>query len=79
MAMGVAEASDPEGAIKAVTAAGRRLRDIDGAGVIILGCAGMGVHRTRLQKELGLPVIDPVQAAVGAAISALDLNSMGYK
>ena len=78
VAMGVAEASDPEGAIKAVTAAGRRLRDIDGAGVVILGCAGMGVHRARLQKELGLPVIDPVQAAVAAAITALDLRYKEY-
>ena len=78
VAMGVAEASNPERAIKAVVAAGRRLRDIDGAGAIILGCAGMGVHRARLQKELGLPVIDPVQAAVAAAITALDLSYKEY-
>jgi Asp/Glu/hydantoin racemase len=36
----------------------------DGAGVIVMGCAGMAVHRRGLERELGIPVIDPTQAAV---------------
>ena len=47
------------------------LRDQDGADVVILGCAGMSRYRRRLQALLGLPVIDPTQAAVGLALSAL--------
>jgi len=47
------------------------LRDRDGADVVILGCAGMSRYRQRLEHELGLPVIDPTQAAVGFAFSAL--------
>ena len=47
--MGVAAAGDSGHAQGSVTEAGRRLRDEDGAGVVILGCAGMGVHRLRLQ------------------------------
>ncbi|TWG53225.1 aspartate/glutamate racemase family protein [Aminobacter sp. J44] len=74
MQMTVAEAADPHGAAGAVARTGTALRDEDGAGVVILGCAGMGAHRPRLQAELGIPVIDPVQAATAAAITALDLE-----
>lgn len=42
-----------------------------GAGVVILGCAGMARHRARLEAELGVPVIDPTQAAVAMALGAL--------
>ena len=46
------------------------LRDEDGAAAIVLGCTGMAPHRARLEGELGVPVIDPVQAAVEVAIAA---------
>lgn len=42
-----------------------------GAGALILGCAGMARHRHGLQEELGLPVIDPTQAAVAMALGTL--------
>jgi allantoin racemase len=47
------------------------LRDQDGADVVILGCAGMSRYRRRLEDRLGRPVIDPTQAAVGLALTAL--------
>lgn len=47
------------------------LRDQDGADVVILGCAGMARYRRRLEERLALPVIDPTQAAVGLALTAL--------
>jgi allantoin racemase len=53
---------------------GRELRDIDGAETIILGCAGMAKHRAALSDYLGIPVIDPVQAATSMAISAVLLG-----
>ncbi|PZX10338.1 Asp/Glu/hydantoin racemase [Palleronia aestuarii] len=39
----------------------------DGSDVIVLGCAGMVCHRAPLEAALGIPVIDPVQAAVAMA------------
>jgi len=72
--MGVAEASDPEHALGRVCDTAQALRDIDGAEVVILGCAGMGHHRPALEKALGIPVVDPVQAAVVAVIGQLELN-----
>lgn len=54
-----------------------RLRDVgaalgaDGAEVVILGCAGMARHRSTLEQALGIPVIDPTQAAVAMALGAV--------
>ena len=50
---------------------GTQLRDQDGAQSVILGCAGMARHRSLLQEFLGVPVIDPVQAAVTMAMGAI--------
>ena len=46
----------------------QQLRDEDQADTIILGCAGMASHRSSLESKIGIPVIDPVQAAVSMAI-----------
>jgi len=40
----------------------------DGAECLILGCAGMAKHRKPLEAALGVPIIDPVQAATALAI-----------
>ena len=75
--MGVAEASSDGGIKQAVIETGMALRDRDGADVVILGCAGMGRQRNRLQATLGLPVVDPVQAAVVTAVTQLDIGYFG--
>lgn len=54
---------------------GMDLRDKDGAETIILGCAGMAAHRAPLADYLGIPVVDPVQAATSMAIGAVLLNN----
>ncbi len=50
-------------------AAGEALRDIDGARAIVIGCAEFGGLRARLEEALGIPIIDPVGAAIGMAIA----------
>lgn len=72
--MSVAEANDLDLAGVSVAQTAKILVETDGAGVVVLGCAGMGGHRPFLQRELGVAVVDPVQAAVAAAINALDLR-----
>lgn len=47
---------------------GTVLRDKDGAGAVVLGCAGMARHRTGLEQVLGIPVVDPTQAGVAMAL-----------
>ena len=46
----------------------QQLRDEDQADTVILGCAGMASHRSSLESKIGIPVIDPVQAAVSMAM-----------
>jgi Asp/Glu/hydantoin racemase len=60
--------------VETLVRVGRQLRDLDGADVVILGCAGLGSYRPALEAQLGLPVIDPVQAGVALAATNLDLR-----
>jgi len=53
---------------------GQTLCERDGADVVILGCAGLGGYRLALQTQLGVPVVDPVQAGVVLALSSIDLD-----
>lgn len=63
--------------VQRVARIGAALRDEDGADVVILGCAGLGAYRTALQAELGLPIVDPVQAGVALACTHAELGYLG--
>ena len=69
--MSVAETASGEGTLDRLIAVGRELRDEDGAGAIVMGCAGMARHRRALEEAVGVPVIDPTQAAVAMALGAV--------
>ncbi len=59
---------------KTIRSCGKRLRDEDGADVLIMGCAGMANYRDILEVETGLPVIDPCQAAAAMALGQIALG-----
>lgn len=65
---------DEDRVLGRMLAAGRALRDSKGADVLVLGCAGMARYRDPLETELDMPVVDPTQATVGVAITALRLG-----
>jgi Asp/Glu/hydantoin racemase len=69
--MSVAESASGEGTLDRMIAIGRQLKEQDGAGAIVMGCAGMARHRKPLEEALGIPVIDPTQAAVTIAIGTI--------
>nr|WP_047579537.1 aspartate/glutamate racemase family protein [Methylobacterium sp. ZNC0032] len=69
--MSVAESASGEGTLARMITIGTELKDLDGAGAIVMGCAGMARHRRPLEDALGIPVIDPTQAAVAMAIGTL--------
>ena len=71
--MSVAESAEGAGTLARLIEVGRELRDRDGAGAVILGCAGMARHRAPLEAALEIPVIDPTQAAVNMAIGTVQL------
>jgi allantoin racemase len=72
--MSVAETASGEGTLAKMIEVGRALRDEDGAGAIVMGCAGMARHRRPLEQALGIPVIDPTQAAVSMALGVVQFS-----
>ena len=66
----VDESANDPGTLDRIIVQGRRLIDDYGADVLVLGCAGMAAHRERAAKALSVPVIEPVEAAVAAALAA---------
>ena len=69
--MSVAESASGEKTLDRMIEVGTELRDRDGAETIVMGCAGMARHRKPLEAALGVPVIDPTQAAVTMALGAV--------
>jgi Asp/Glu/hydantoin racemase len=74
LGLGVAELSDEKKTFHRMLETGARLRDNRGADVVVMGCGGMAPYRKRLQDELGIPVVEPTQAAVAMAIGRVRLG-----
>jgi allantoin racemase len=70
----VAELSDEKKTVGRMMDVGKRLRDEHGADVIVMGCAGMARYRKPLQEAVGIPVVEPTQAAVSMAIGRVRLG-----
>jgi len=71
--MSVAETASGEGTLARMIEVGRALMHQDGAQAVVMGCAGMARHRKPLEDALGVPVIDPTQAAVTMALGVVQL------
>lgn len=74
LGLGVAALADPARTVQAMIDTGRRLRDDDGADVLIMGCAGMAQYRDTLRDATGLPVVEPCQAAAAQALGLIALG-----
>jgi len=57
----------PDLALAALIESGRSLAAA-GAGTVILGCTGMAHHRGAIEAAIGVPVIEPCQAAAALAM-----------
>ena len=74
---GVVALSDEEATFTRMREVGRTLVDGHGADVVVMGCAGMARYRNRLEEAIGVPVIDPTQAAVAMALGLLQARAVG--
>ena len=74
LGLGVTDLADPDQSLGAMIATGKRLRDDDGANVLIMGCSGMAQYRATLESETGLPVVEPCQAAAALALGHIALG-----
>jgi allantoin racemase len=73
----VVELSNEKKTFGRMVEVGKTLRDTHGADVVVMGCAGMARYRKPLQDEIGIPVVEPTQAAVAMAIGRVRLNWAG--
>ena len=73
----VVELSDEKKTFRRMVEVGKALRDAHGADVVVMGCAGMARYRKPLQDAVGIPVVEPTQAAVAMAIGRVRLNWAG--
>ena len=74
LGMSVAETASGEKTLERMVEVGRYLKEKDGAEALVMGCAGMARHRAPLEQALGVPVIDPTQAAVTMALAAVQFS-----
>ena len=74
--MSVAETASGERTLDRMVEIGRQLQEQDGAEAVVMGCAGMARHRRPLEQALGIPVIDPTQAAVTMALGVVQLSRL---
>lgn len=72
--LGVLELADETRTFERLKVVGTSLRDSAMANVVILGCAGMTAFRTDLENHLGVPIVEPCQAAVAMAIGRVALQ-----
>jgi Asp/Glu/hydantoin racemase len=70
----IAEMADDALTLGRMIAVGRSLRDTHHADVLVMGCAGMARFREPLERELGIPIVEPTQAAVTMAIGRVRLG-----
>jgi len=71
----IAALLDPMATRAALVVAGQALV-AGGAGAVILGCTGMAGHRDALEALLGVPVIEPCQAAVTQALGIVAVAAL---
>jgi len=72
----VTELSDVARTRERLIATGRRLVEEHSANVVVMGCAGMAQYRRELEQAIGVPVVEPTQAAAGMALSRVQLASV---
>ncbi len=74
LGLGVSDLANADKSLTAMINTGKRLRDEDGADVLIMGCAGMASYLAQVRDATGLPVVEPSQAAVSLALGQIALG-----
>jgi allantoin racemase len=71
--LGVGELAEDDRVRDRMLRVGEALRDRDGAGVLVMGCAGMARFHRDIERAIGIPVVEPTKAAVTMAFGAVCL------
>ena len=65
---------EPEKTKAAGMALARRMVEEDGAEVIVMGCAAMAGYSDEIERELGVPVLDPLVVALKMTEAIVDMG-----
>jgi len=60
--------------VEAISRSARKAVEFDGADAIVLGCTGMADVASMVEKEVGVPVIEPTGVAVWTAVAMRSLG-----
>ena len=71
--LSVAELSDETRTLSRMVEVARTLKATHGADVLVMGCAGMASFRAPLEEAVGIPVVEPTQAAAVMAVGHVRL------
>ena len=71
LGLGVADLAREDTTRAAMIRTAQTLRDVDGADVLVQGCAGLARYRRVLEEAVGLPVVEPCQAATALALGQI--------
>ena len=74
LGLGAADIAEPDESLAAIIATGKRIRDEDGADVLIVGSVGIAHYLDPLRDATGLPMIEPPQAVVAMALGQTALG-----
>jgi allantoin racemase len=72
--LGVAALADERTTVARMVETGTALRGRHGADVLVMGCAGMARYRALVEEAVGIPVVEPTQAAVVMALGRVRLG-----
>ena len=72
--LGVVALADERRAAARLVETGTLLRERHGADVLVMGCAGMARYRALVEEAVGIPVVEPTQAAVVMALGRVRLD-----
>jgi len=68
--------ADPERTKEVGMALASRMVEEDGAEVIIMGCAAMAGYSDDIERELGVPVLDPLTVTLKMTEAVVDMGQM---
>ncbi|MBQ0824247.1 aspartate/glutamate racemase family protein [Microvirga sp. HBU67558] len=72
--LGVADLSEEDRTLGRMIDVGNTLKTTHGADVLVMGCAGMARYRRALEQPVGIPIVEPTQAAVAMAVGHVRLS-----
>lgn len=77
LGLGVGELSRSPIVLERLAEVGDALTRRHGADVLVLGCAGLAGYRAEFERAAGVPVVEPVQAAVSMATGTVLTTTAG--